>query len=129
MPSLVVGYLVRVLSLVRGENVYRVHVLHAHLSVHQSAESGQRLEHVPCLCTACSPLCPVRVLSLVRGENMYHVHVLHVRLCPVRVLSLVGEEVEETEIAGLASDQQTFFCSNVRHSQILQVSTTMTGKR
>ncbi|XP_043235477.1 DNA damage-binding protein 1-like isoform X1 [Amphibalanus amphitrite] len=39
-----------------------------------------------------------------------------------RVLSLVGDEVEETEIAGLASDQQTFFCSNVQHSQILQVT-------
>ncbi|XP_037087603.1 DNA damage-binding protein 1-like [Pollicipes pollicipes] len=41
-----------------------------------------------------------------------------------RVLSLIGEEVEETEISGLAGDQQTFFCSNVDHGQILQVTTT-----
>lgn len=39
-----------------------------------------------------------------------------------RVLSLNGEEVEETEIAGFASDQQTFFCGNVCHEQIVQVT-------
>lgn len=35
---------------------------------------------------------------------------------------LNGEEVEETELAGFDSDQQTFLCANVGHSQILQVS-------
>lgn len=39
-----------------------------------------------------------------------------------RVLSLNGEEVEETDIAGFASNQQTFFCGNVVHEQILQVT-------
>lgn len=39
-----------------------------------------------------------------------------------RVLSLTGEEVEETEIAGFASDQQTFYCGNVQHNQIIQVT-------
>ncbi|KAF2894969.1 hypothetical protein ILUMI_11202 [Ignelater luminosus] len=39
-----------------------------------------------------------------------------------RVLSLNGEEVEETEIAGFASDQQTFYCGNVTHEQIIQVT-------
>lgn len=39
-----------------------------------------------------------------------------------RVLSLNGEEVEETEIAGFASDQQTFYCGNVVHEQIIQVT-------
>lgn len=34
---------------------------------------------------------------------------------------LSGEEVEETELAGFDSDQQTFLCANVSHSQILQV--------
>ncbi|XP_035782512.1 DNA damage-binding protein 1-like [Anopheles albimanus] len=39
-----------------------------------------------------------------------------------RVLMLSGEEVEETEIAGFLSDQQTFFCANVHQGQILQVT-------
>lgn len=39
-----------------------------------------------------------------------------------RVLMLSGEEVEETEIEGFLSDQQTFYCANVAHGQILQVT-------
>ncbi|VEN37337.1 unnamed protein product [Callosobruchus maculatus] len=39
-----------------------------------------------------------------------------------RVLSLNGEEVEETDIGGFASDQQTFYCGNVAHDQIIQVT-------
>ncbi|XP_060526030.1 DNA damage-binding protein 1 isoform X2 [Cylas formicarius] len=39
-----------------------------------------------------------------------------------RILSLNGEEVEETDIAGFASDQQTFFCGNVAHEQLIQVT-------
>ncbi|GLV40180.1 piccolo [Carabus blaptoides fortunei] len=39
-----------------------------------------------------------------------------------RVLSLNGEEVEETDIPGFTSDQQTFFCGNVQHDQIVQVT-------
>nr|CAI5832421.1 unnamed protein product [Callosobruchus analis] len=39
-----------------------------------------------------------------------------------RVLSLNGEEVEETDIGGFASDQQTFYCGNVAHEQIIQVT-------
>ena len=38
-----------------------------------------------------------------------------------RVLTLTDEEVEETEVGGFDSDQQTFFCGNVNHNQILQV--------
>ncbi|KAF5292358.1 hypothetical protein FQA39_LY03392 [Lamprigera yunnana] len=41
-----------------------------------------------------------------------------------RVLSLNGEEVEETDIVGFASDQQTFYCGNVIHEQIIQVTST-----
>jgi len=37
------------------------------------------------------------------------------------VLTLSGEEVEETEIEGFDSEQQTFCCSNVSHEQLLQV--------
>ena len=37
------------------------------------------------------------------------------------VLSLKGEEVEETEVPGLVSDQQTFFCGNVAGRNIVQV--------
>lgn len=39
-----------------------------------------------------------------------------------RVLSLNGEEVEETEIVGFSGDQQTFFCGNVIHEQLVQVT-------
>lgn len=38
------------------------------------------------------------------------------------MLSLNGEEVEETEILGFAADQQTFYCGNVVHEQIIQVT-------
>jgi len=38
------------------------------------------------------------------------------------VLTLSGEEVEETEIEGFDSEEQTFCCSNVSHDQLLQVS-------
>lgn len=41
-----------------------------------------------------------------------------------RVLSLNGEEVEETDIAGFSSDQQSFYCGNVAHDQIIQVTPT-----
>ncbi|XP_037294045.1 DNA damage-binding protein 1 isoform X2 [Manduca sexta] len=39
-----------------------------------------------------------------------------------RVLTLSGEEVEETEIKGFVSDRQTFFCGNVCHDQLIQVT-------
>ena len=38
-----------------------------------------------------------------------------------RVLSLNGEEVEETEMVGLAADEQTLFCANVIGNKIIQV--------
>lgn len=34
---------------------------------------------------------------------------------------LNGEEVEETELTGFVDDQQTFFCGNVAHLQLIQV--------
>ncbi|XP_009948051.1 PREDICTED: DNA damage-binding protein 1-like, partial [Leptosomus discolor] len=40
------------------------------------------------------------------------------------VLMLNGEEVEETELTGFVDDQQTFFCGNVAHQQLIQVSCT-----
>ncbi len=36
-------------------------------------------------------------------------------------LALSGEEVEETELDGLAADQQTYHCANIGASRILQV--------
>lgn len=39
-----------------------------------------------------------------------------------RVLMLNGEEVEETELAGFDTSQQTFFCGNVRNKQLIQVT-------
>lgn len=40
-----------------------------------------------------------------------------------RILTLTNEEVEETEISGFLSDQQTFFCGNVDYDQIIQITT------
>lgn len=37
-------------------------------------------------------------------------------------MTLSGEEVEETEIPGFLSDQQSFYCGNVEHDQIIQVT-------
>ncbi|XP_075223029.1 DNA damage-binding protein pic [Lycorma delicatula] len=39
-----------------------------------------------------------------------------------RVLTLNGEEVEETEISGFLSNQQTFYCSNVDSDRVIQVT-------
>ncbi|KAL5007237.1 hypothetical protein ScPMuIL_016043 [Solemya velum] len=39
-----------------------------------------------------------------------------------RVLMLNGEEVEETELPGFQSDQQTFQCANVVHNQLIQIT-------
>lgn len=39
-----------------------------------------------------------------------------------RILTLTNEEVEETEISGFASDRQTFYCGNVDHNQIVQIT-------
>ncbi|XP_070551484.1 DNA damage-binding protein 1-like [Ptychodera flava] len=39
-----------------------------------------------------------------------------------RVLKLNGEEVEETELPGFDSDQQTFYCGNVSYGQIVQIT-------
>ena len=41
---------------------------------------------------------------------------------------LTGEEVEETELPGFNVEQQTFFCGNVAHNQILQVSAAVSYK-
>lgn len=35
---------------------------------------------------------------------------------------LNGEEVEETELTGFVDEQQTFFCGNVAHQQLIQVT-------
>ena len=34
---------------------------------------------------------------------------------------LSGEEVEETELSGIAGEQQSFYCGNVAHNQLIQV--------
>ncbi|XP_056322413.1 DNA damage-binding protein 1 isoform X2 [Danio aesculapii] len=39
-----------------------------------------------------------------------------------RVLMLSGEEVEETELQGFVDNQQTFFCGNVAHQQLIQIT-------
>lgn len=42
---------------------------------------------------------------------------------PLSVLMLSGEEVEETELPGFVDNQQTFYCGNVAHHQLIQVRT------
>lgn len=39
-----------------------------------------------------------------------------------RILTLTNEEVEETEVSGFLSDRQTFYCGNVDHNQIIQIT-------
>ncbi|XP_026175593.1 DNA damage-binding protein 1 [Mastacembelus armatus] len=39
-----------------------------------------------------------------------------------RVLMLSGEEVEETELPGFVDNQQTFYCGNVAHQQLIQIT-------
>uniref|UniRef100_A0A3Q3W1B8 DNA damage-binding protein 1 n=1 Tax=Mola mola TaxID=94237 RepID=A0A3Q3W1B8_MOLML len=39
-----------------------------------------------------------------------------------RVLMLSGEEVEETELPGFVDNQQTFYCGNVAHHQLIQIT-------
>uniref|UniRef100_A0A6Q2ZG30 DNA damage-binding protein 1 n=1 Tax=Esox lucius TaxID=8010 RepID=A0A6Q2ZG30_ESOLU len=39
-----------------------------------------------------------------------------------RVLMLSGEEVEETELPGFVDNLQTFFCGNVAHQQLIQIT-------
>jgi DNA damage-binding protein 1 len=39
-----------------------------------------------------------------------------------RVLSLDGVEVIETEISGFQSDCQSYYCGNVAHDQVVQVT-------
>ncbi|KAJ8252016.1 hypothetical protein COCON_G00213280 [Conger conger] len=39
-----------------------------------------------------------------------------------RVLMLSGEEVEETELPGFVDNQQTFYCGNVTHQQLIQIT-------
>ena len=41
-----------------------------------------------------------------------------------KVLRLTGEEVEETELFGFDTSQQTLFCGNVRDDLLLQVTAT-----
>ena len=53
--------------------------------------------------------------------SLLSLHFFHPFLCTSSVLSLKGEEVEETELEGIAADQQTHYCSNVIGNKILQV--------
>uniref|UniRef100_A0A8K9XPT6 DNA damage-binding protein 1 n=1 Tax=Oncorhynchus mykiss TaxID=8022 RepID=A0A8K9XPT6_ONCMY len=41
---------------------------------------------------------------------------------PGQVLMLNGEEVEETELPGFVDNLQTFYCGNVAHQQLIQIT-------
>lgn len=62
------------------------------------------------------------IWSLRVGSTDYDDFIVLSFVGQTRVLTLNGEEVEETELAGFDSDQQTFLCANVCHGQILQVT-------
>ncbi|GAB0095840.1 hypothetical protein DMENIID0001_112710 [Sergentomyia squamirostris] len=51
-------------------------------------------------------------------ENPYDNTLVLAFVGHTRVLTLTGEEVEETEIHGFLSDQQTFYCGNVAYNQV-----------
>lgn len=42
---------------------------------------------------------------------------------------LSGEEVEETELPGFVDNQQTFYCGNVAHQQLIQVTSEHVGEQ
>lgn len=42
-----------------------------------------------------------------------------------RILTLNNDEVEEIEIPGIVSDQQTFFCGNVNYDQVNNINVLM----
>ena len=59
----------------------------------------------------------------LEGPKDANVRVLKIgNVFQTRVLTLSGDEVEETEIAGFVSDQQTFYTGNVCHDQMVQVT-------
>merc|ERR550532_3731904 len=64
---------------------------------------------------------PLRLGSRSGGKDLDNTLVLSF-VEQTRVLSLVGEEVEETEIAGFLSDHQTFYTGNVGFKQVIQVT-------
>nr|CAD7197866.1 unnamed protein product [Timema douglasi] len=60
----------------------------------------------------------------VAGTDKFDNTLVMAFVTQTRVLTLNGEEVEETEIPGILSDQQSFYCGNVSHQQIIQVTPT-----
>ena len=91
---------------------------------------------VKCLTTTnCSHLISLHLLlplstplyrSLPRTHTRTHTYIhtcMHIHTCCCRVLMLSGEEVEETELPGFVDNQQTFYCGNVAHQQLIQVGT------
>ncbi|CAG9764896.1 unnamed protein product [Ceutorhynchus assimilis] len=57
----------------------------------------------------------------LNGESLDDILVLAF-VGQTRILSLNGEEVEETDIPGFTTEQETFFSGNVAHEQLLQVT-------
>lgn len=63
----------------------------------------------------------IRASRQTSAEPISRLYLKSVR--PPRVLMLSGEEVEETELPGFVDNQQTFYCGNVAHHQLIQVRT------
>lgn len=61
--------------------------------------------------------------SLRSGSQEVHDQYLLVTfICETRILAINAEdELDEIEIAGFASDEQTVFCFNTCHNQLVQV--------
>lgn len=67
-------------------------------------------------CVFCAA-CQISVESILNAVILSYKSVFS----PLRVLMLSGEEVEETELPGFVDNQQTFYCGNVAHQQLIQV--------
>jgi DNA damage-binding protein 1 len=55
------------------------------------------------------------------GDSSYDKFIVLSFVGETRVLAMTGEELEETEVPGFQSDEQTIYCGNVTNNQIVQV--------
>ncbi|TRY96321.1 hypothetical protein DNTS_021823 [Danionella cerebrum] len=67
-------------------------------------------------------LWPLRSDSSRETDDMLVLSFVGCGLLSLMVLMLNGEEVEETELPGFVDNQQTFYCGNVAHQQLIQIT-------
>uniref|UniRef100_H2V0E9 DNA damage-binding protein 1 n=1 Tax=Takifugu rubripes TaxID=31033 RepID=H2V0E9_TAKRU len=86
-----------------------------------SVFSGQFGRHKHCLHPLLNSLQGLWPLRSEAGRETDDMLVLSF-VGQTRVLMLSGEEVEETELPGFVDNQQTFYCGNVAHNQLIQIT-------